>query len=208
MPTSMMASLTNISSPQTEQRYRYSSGGGPKGSSIPSGGGGSGFLRRILPPPHRFQFVVDHAIGRVPYPPQPHFALTMRTAYGVAPRALLVPLAVGHRGDDLDRLLNEALYFRQGGLNHALQLGKRLGRLHAVIANPLEAFRKDMLHHASHKRVDCYRFPLHPLTFMRTIVIRDPLAIIAVDPPERDRRTHHIFGQIPRQTLIPCRDIP
>src|SRR2546430_6472701 len=86
MPTSMMASLTNISSPQTEQRYRYSSGGGPKGSSIPSVGGGSGFLRRILPSPHRFQFVVDHAIGRVPYPPQPHFALTMRnSARGLAP---------------------------------------------------------------------------------------------------------------------------
>src|SRR5215831_9079474 len=156
MPTSTMASLTSISSPQTEQRERYSSGGGPKGSSLPSGGGGSGFLRRILPPPHRFQFVVDHARGRVPYPPQPHVALTMRTASGVAPRALLVPLAVGHRGDDLDRLLHEALYFRQGGLNHALQLGQRLGRLHAVRAHPLETFRKGMWHHAPDKRVDRY----------------------------------------------------
>src|SRR5256885_6310111 len=117
MPTSMMASLTNISSPQTEQRYRYSSGGG------------SGFLRRILPSPHRFQFVVDHAIGRVPYPPQPHFALTMRTAQGVSPRALLVPLAVGHQGDDLDRSLDDALHLGQGLLNHAFDRGKRLGRL-------------------------------------------------------------------------------
>src|SRR2546423_777133 len=95
-------------------------------------------------------------------------------------------------------LLNEALDFRQGGLNHALQLGKRLGRLHAIIANPLEAFGKDMLYHAPDKRVDCHRFPLHPLTFVGTVVIRDPLAIIAVDPPERDRRTDDIFGQIPR----------
>src|SRR6266851_10044214 len=45
----------------------------------------------------------------------------------------------------------------------------------------------------------CRAFTAH-----RTVVIGDPLAIIAVDAPERDRRTHHIFGQIPRQALIPC----
>src|SRR5215216_1706699 len=169
MPTSMMASLTNISSPQTEQRYRYSSGGGPKGSSIPSVGGGSGFLRRILPSPHRFQFVVDHARGRVPYPPQPHFALTMRTTQGVSPRALLVPLAVGQGSEDLGRALDDAF-----------ELGKRLGGLHPVIAYALEAFGKHMLHHTSDKRVDRHRFPLDPLALVGPIVIGDPLPIIAV----------------------------
>src|SRR5262245_54486818 len=137
---------------------------------------------------------MDHTIDRVPYPPESHLTVTVRTAQGVAPGALLIALAVGQRGDNLDRFLNDTLYFRQGGLNHALQLGKRLGRLHAVIANPLEAFRKDMLYHTPDKRVDCHRFPLHSLTFVGTIVIRDPLAIIAVDPPERDRRTDDIFG--------------
>ena len=134
----------------------------------------------------------------MPYLPDPHLRLAVRTAQRVAPRALLIPLAVGQRGDNLDGLLNEALDFRQGGLNHALQLGKRLGRLHAIIANPLEAFGKDMLYHAPDKRVDCHRFPLHPLTFVGTVVIRDPLAIIAVDPPERARRTDDIGGQRPR----------
>src|SRR6516162_736190 len=123
MPASMTASLTNISSPQTEQRYRYSSGGGPKGSSIPSVGGGSGFLRRIRSSPHRSQFVVDHAIGRVPYPPQPHFVLTIRTTQGVSPRALLVPLAVGQGSEDLDRALDDALDRRHSLLNHAFELG-------------------------------------------------------------------------------------
>src|SRR5215813_14415584 len=174
----MMASLTNISSPQTEQRYRYSSGGGPKGSSIPSVGGGSCFLRRILPSPHRFQFIVDAPIFGVPYLPDPHLRVAVRTAQRVAPRALLVPLPVGQPGDDLHGALDDAFHLGQGGLNHALQLGKCLSRLHAVIANPLEALSKDMLHHAPNKRVDGYRFPLHPLTFMRPIVIRDPLAII------------------------------
>ena len=140
---------------------------------------------------------MDHPVGRMPYPPYAHLAVTVRTAQRVTPRALLISLAVGQRGDNLDGLLNEALDFRQGGLNRALQLGKRLGRLHAVIANPLEAFGKDMLHHAPDKRVDRYRFPLHPLTFVGTVVIRDSLAVIAVDPPERDRRTDDVFGEIP-----------
>src|SRR5215470_7534193 len=48
--TSIMASLTRISSPHAGQRYRYSSGGGPNGSSRAAGGSGSGRLRRIFPP--------------------------------------------------------------------------------------------------------------------------------------------------------------
>ena len=83
---------------------------------------------------------MDDTIGRVPDAPHLHSALTVRTAQGVSPRALLIPLARGQGGDDLDRPFDEAFHFRQGFLNHALQLGKRLRRLHAVIADPLEAF--------------------------------------------------------------------
>src|SRR5215510_11618490 len=35
----------------------------------------------------------------------------------------------------------------------------------------------------------------------------DSLSIIASDTPERDGRTHHIFREIRRQALIPCRDV-
>ena len=38
-------------------------------------------------------------------------------------------------------------------------------------------------------------------------MIRDPVPIVAINTPERDGWTHHIFGQIPRQTLILCRHI-
>src|SRR5919199_977865 len=196
--TSMMASLTRISSPHTGQRYKYSSGGGPNGPSRVSGGSGAWHLRRIFPPSNGFELIVDDPISGVPYLPNPHLRLAVRTAQRVEPRALLIPLAVSQRGDNLDRPFHKALYFRQGGLNHTFELGKRLGRLHTVIANPLEAFGKDMLHHAPNKRIDRHRFPLHPLTFVRTVVIRHPLAIIAVDPSERDRWTDDIFGQIPR----------
>src|SRR5215475_15443343 len=192
--TSMMASLTSISSRHTGQRYRYSSGGGPNGSSRASGGSGLWRLRRIFPPFNRLKLIVDDSIFGVPYFPDPHLRLAVRTAQRVAPHALLIPLAVGQPGNDLNGSLDHAFHLGHSFANQHLQLGKRLGRLHAVIAHPLEAFGKDMLYHAPDKRVDCHRFPLHPLTFVGTVVIRDPLAIIAVDPPERDRRTHDILG--------------
>ncbi len=105
---------------------------------------------------------MDHAIGRVPDPPHPHVTVTVRTAQGVSPGALLIALAVGQRGDDLDRPLDDALHLGQGLLNHALDRGKRLGGLHPVIADPLEAFGKHMLHHAPDKRVDRPPFPAPP----------------------------------------------
>ena len=141
---------------------------------------------------------MDDPIAWMPDPPHAHLPLAVRTAQGVAPGALLIALAVGHRGDDSDRTLDDTSDLGQGLLHQVLDLGKRFGGLHPVIADPLKTFGKHMLNHAPDKRVDRYRFPLHPFTFVRTVVIRDPLAIIAVDPPERDRRTDDICGQIPR----------
>ena len=82
----------------------------------------------------------------MPDAPYLHRALTVRTAQGVSPTALLIALAVGQGSEDLDRALNDALDLRQGLLNHAFELGKCLGRLRSVIAYPLEAFGKRMLH--------------------------------------------------------------
>ncbi len=42
------------------------------------------------------------------------------------------------------------------------------------------------------------RFGLDPLIPMRAVMIRDPLAIVAIDAPERDRWAHHIAGHIAR----------
>jgi hypothetical protein len=78
--TSMMASLTSISSPHTGQRYRYSSGSGPQGTSKPSCRIGSWRLRRILSSPYCGQLIMDDPIGRMPEVPDPHVAVTVRTA--------------------------------------------------------------------------------------------------------------------------------
>jgi hypothetical protein len=95
-------------------------GGGPKGSSTPSFGGGSCFLRRLLPSPHRFQLIMDDTIARMPDAPDPHVTVTVRTAQGVSPGALLIALAVGHRGDDFDRALDDTCDLGQGLLKHVL----------------------------------------------------------------------------------------
>jgi hypothetical protein len=65
-----------------------------------------------------------------------------------------------------------------------------------------------MLDHAADESIHVDRFPFHALRLMRAIMIGDPVTIIAVDTPQRDGRTHHIFGEIGHQALIPGRHIP
>ena len=141
---------------------------------------------------------MDDAIRWLPDAPYLHVALAVRTAQRGPPRALLVALAVRHRRNDFDRPLDETLPRSQSLLNHVFNLCKGLGRLHPIIAYPLEAFGKRMLHHTADKRIDVDPFLLDPLAFMRTVVIRDTVAIIAVDPPQGERWTDDIGGQIPR----------
>lgn len=107
----------------------------------------------------------------------------MRTTQGVSPRALLVPRAGGQGSEDLDRALDDALDLCQSLLNHAFELGKRLGGLPPVIAYALEAFGKHMLNHTSDQRVDRHRFPRDPLALVGPIMIGDLLPIVAVDAP-------------------------
>lgn len=127
---------------------------------------------------------MDDAIGRMPDAPYPHVTVTVRTAQGILPGALLIALAVGHRCDDFDRALDDTLDLGQGLLNHVLDRGKRLGCLHPVIADPLKSFGKHMLNHAPDKRVDIHRFPLDLLAFVGPIMIGHLLPIIAINAPE------------------------
>src|SRR5262249_21098132 len=97
---------------------------------------------------------------------------------------------------------------RPGGLQHALQRGTRLGRLHPVRAHPWAALGQAMVDPAPATRGDGHRCPLHPLTWVGTVVLRAPLAILAVAPPERARRTDALVGQRPRSALRPRGAIP
>jgi len=130
---------------------------------------------------------MDDTIARMPDPPHAHLPLAVWTAQRVASGALLIALAVGHRGNDFDRPLDDASDLGQGLLNQVLDRGKGLGRLDPIIADPLEAFRKHMLNHAPDKRVDRHRFPLDLLAFVGPIMIDHLVPIIAINAPERDR---------------------
>jgi len=39
------------------------------------------------------------------------------------------------------------------------------------------------------------------------VMVRDPVAIIAINAPDRDRRAHHVLGDVARYTLILGRDV-
>jgi len=106
----------------------------------------------------------------------------------------MVALAICHRGDELDRALDHMLHLGQGGLNHRLELGKCLGRLHPVIAHSLKAFGHHVLDHPANKREDIDGLTLHSFTAVRAVMIGDVVAIIAIDAPDRDRWRHHVLG--------------
>src|SRR5258705_195496 len=112
--------------------------------------------------------------------------MTVRTQQGIATGALVTALALGLRGDHLDRSLDDALELGQSIMHHALARGKGRGSLHPVIADALAALGKPMRHHPANTRrdIDCVR--LDPLGLMGPSMIRDAVAILAVDPSDRD----------------------
>src|SRR5215470_5574077 len=145
---------------------------------------------------------MDHPIGWVPDAPYLHLMPTVWTDEWIPPRALLIPLPVRQSRDDLDRAFDDLLHLGQSRLNHPLELGKRLGSLYPIIAYALEPFRHRVLHHPADKRVHRDGFMLHPLCAVRAVMVRHPLTIIAINPPDGDRRAHDIFRYIARHALI------
>src|SRR2546428_3354496 len=130
MPTSMMASCTKSSVPQTGQRYGDARGGGPKGASRSSLACGTSSCRRISSPTHRLERVIPHTVLRMPHLPHVHLMVAMRTAPRIATGPLTVAFPITLGRDDLDGTLDHAPHLRQGLLHQACDLGNRLGRLH------------------------------------------------------------------------------
>src|SRR4029453_4202742 len=133
MPTSMMASFTKSSVPHTGQRYGYSRGGGPKGSSRSSLACDTSSCRRISSPSHRLELVIHHTVLRMPHLPHAHLMVAVRTEQRIATGTLTVAFPVALGRDDLDGTLDDAPHLCQGLTNHAFDLCKRLGRLHPII---------------------------------------------------------------------------
>jgi hypothetical protein len=98
-----------------------------------------------------FPLVINHSILWVPDPPDRHLCSAVRTPEGIASRTLRIPLPVGQTGDDFDGPFDPLLHFGQRRLHDGLDLGKRLGRLHPIRADALEAFGQHVLYHPADK---------------------------------------------------------
>src|SRR5918998_3666846 len=59
-----------------------------------------------------------------------------------------------------------------------------------------------VLNHTANKCQHIDRLMSSPFRAVRPVMGRDPFAIVAINSPHRDRRTHHILGYIAGQTLI------
>jgi hypothetical protein len=82
----------------------------------------------------------------MPNTPDLHLFPTMWTPQGIAPCTLLISLLVRQPGDDFNGAPDYTFNLGQSRLNRHPHLGKRLGRLYAVIADALEPFGHRMLH--------------------------------------------------------------
>src|SRR5438477_12632526 len=87
----------------------------------------------ILPLFDCLELVIHHSVFGMPNLPEPHLVVTMRTPSWVSTTALLVAVAVGEPRNDLDGPLHDAFNLRYGLVDQALNLFKRLCRLHPVV---------------------------------------------------------------------------
>src|SRR5688500_167728 len=109
----------------------------------------------------------------------------MRTDQRVSSCAFFVPLPIAQPGNDLHRTLDHAVHLGERHLSAGPSLGNRLGRLYSVIADALEALGQGMLHHPTDTCLHIHRFMFGPLCAMGAIMVRNPLAIIAIDTSDR-----------------------
>src|SRR2546427_10706735 len=118
MPTAMMASFTQSAVPHTGQRYGYSSGGGPKGSSRSFLACGTSSCRRISSLSHRLELVIHHTVLRMPHLPHPHLMVAVRPAQRIATGPLTVAFPVALGCADLDGTLDDAPHPRESFASH------------------------------------------------------------------------------------------
>jgi hypothetical protein len=202
-PASIMASFTSSSVPHPAQRYGYSSGGGPQGSSKPSLDLSALSWGRLSPPVDRPTLVIHHALLRVPDLPDAPLLLTVWTAPGIATGALLVTLPGALGGDHLASTGPQALDLRQSLAKPGADLFTRLGRLHPLIPDPFEPLGAYRLDHTTDKRGDSHPFPFHPRCLRGALMRGDALTILALNASEGERWTDDILRAIRRQTLRP-----
>jgi hypothetical protein len=148
-----------------------------------------------------FPLVIEHLVGRVPETPSSPLMPTVRPDQGVPPRALLLPLPRGEAGAALHRALDHPLHLGSGRVDPHVHLGKRLRGWHPIRAEALAPLGARVLPQAAHTRGDIHGCMLHPVGPVRAVLLRAPLALIALEAPDRHRGAHHVLGHVTRHAV-------
>jgi hypothetical protein len=127
----------------------------------------------------------------MPEAPHSHLSLTMRTAQGGPPGALLISLPLGQPGNARHRARADAFHLGQGSVHHNLHLGARLGGGHPIIPHALAPFGYRVLAPPADQRGDSDGGALHPCGAVGPGMVCAPLAIRAIDAPDGAGGAHH-----------------
>ena len=153
------------------------------------------------------QFVIDHAVTRVPHLPQDHLPATPSTPQRITPRTGEHTLAVGPRRDAIRPPDQPTQCHHQRG-EHPLHLLGLTRGMETIIANAVKSFRQNMLHHPTNEG-QCRDLLLLPLLGLVIVLpIPHPLAIVTQDASQGDWGTDNVFRQVVRQPLAARRDLP
>src|SRR5882724_9634658 len=149
------------------------------------------------------QFVIDHAVTRVPHLPQNHLPATPSTPQRITPRTGEHTLAVGPRRDAIRPPDQSTQRHHQRG-EHPLHLLGLTRGMQPIIANAMKTFGQNMLHHPTDERQRRDLFLLTLLGLVVVIPIPHLLTVIAQNASQGDRGTHHVFREVVRQAFPAC----
>src|SRR5215470_7684556 len=162
----------------------------------------------IPPPLDRLHLVIDDAGTRMPHLPQPHLPATPRTTERITTRTGQHASAVGLLHHNTIRPFDQPTQRHHQCGEHPLHFLDLARGMQPIIADAMEPFRQNMLHHPTDERQRRYLFLLPLFSLVIVVPIPPPLPIVAQDASEGDRGADDVFRQVVRQPLTPSRDFP
>src|SRR4030095_597145 len=142
------------------------------------------------------QFVIDHAVTWVPHLPEQHLPAATCTPQRIPPCTGQHALTVGLLRHDAIRPLDQPPQRHHQRGEHPLHLLGFACGMQTIIANAMEPFGQNMLHHPTDKRQRRDLFLLTLLGLVIVIPIPHPLTIVAQDASEGGRGTEEVFRQV------------
>src|SRR6266568_9446678 len=123
---------------------------------------GAPSARTIPPTLDRLQLVIDDTVTRMPHLPQHHLPAATPTTQRITPRTGQHALAIGLLRHDAIGPLDQPTQRHHQRCEHHLHLLGLARGMETIIANAMEPFRQNMLHHPTNERQrrDLFLLPL------------------------------------------------